>query len=92
MAASTVTGEVGELRLGQDMIHYREVGEGPMLLFAHGILANGTLLRDLRKIPVRRTGSSRKRARGADGPGRLAELIAGFLRERVHTGARAGVA
>ena len=47
MAASTVTGEVGELRLGQGMIRYREVGEGPMLLFAHGILANGTLLREV---------------------------------------------
>ncbi len=47
MAASTVTGEVGEIRLGQGMIRYREVGEGPMLLFAHGILANGMLLREV---------------------------------------------
>ena len=80
------------------MIRYREVGEGPILLFVHGILANGTLLREvvpraaLRKVPVRRTRSSRRRARGADGPGRLAELIAGFLRERANTGTRGGVA
>ena len=47
MAASTVTGEVGELRLGQGMIRYREVGEGPILLFVHGILANGTLWREV---------------------------------------------
>ena len=38
---------MGELRLGQGIIRYREVGEGPMLLFAHGILANGTLGREV---------------------------------------------
>ena len=38
---------VGEIRLGQGVMRYREVGEGPILLFVHGILANGTLWREV---------------------------------------------
>ena len=29
------------------MIRYREVGEGPILLFVYGLLANGTLWREV---------------------------------------------
>jgi pimeloyl-ACP methyl ester carboxylesterase len=47
MAASTLIGEAREIRLGQGVIRYREVGAGPTLLFVHGILANGTLWREV---------------------------------------------
>jgi pimeloyl-ACP methyl ester carboxylesterase len=43
MEASAVTWEVGEIR-------YREAGSGPALLFVHGILANGTLWRDVARF------------------------------------------
>ena len=36
-----------ELRLDGGVICYREVGTGPALVFVHGILANGTLWRDV---------------------------------------------
>lgn len=37
-----------EVRLGPDVIRYREVGSGPTLVFIHGILlANGVLWRDV---------------------------------------------
>jgi pimeloyl-ACP methyl ester carboxylesterase len=36
---------VREVRLGGGVIRYREAGTGPVLLFVHGILANGTLWR-----------------------------------------------
>jgi pimeloyl-ACP methyl ester carboxylesterase len=36
-----------ELRLDGGVIRYRDVGTGPVLLFVHGILANGTLWRDV---------------------------------------------
>lgn len=42
-----MTGAAREIRLGQGVIRYREVGEGPVLLFVHGILANGTLWREV---------------------------------------------
>src|SRR5829696_6137946 len=45
--ASLIKGEVREVRLEQGVIRYREVGSGPVLLFAHGVLANGTLWRDV---------------------------------------------
>lgn len=47
MAASAGTGGAREIRLGQGVIRYREVGNGPTLLFVHGILANGTLWREV---------------------------------------------
>lgn len=47
MAARTVTGEAREIRLGQGVIRYREVGDGPAILFVHGVLANGTLWREV---------------------------------------------
>jgi pimeloyl-ACP methyl ester carboxylesterase len=36
-----------EIRLDGGVIRYREVGTGPALFFVHGILANGTLWRDV---------------------------------------------
>ena len=36
-----------EIRLDGGVIRYREVGMGPALVFVHGILANGTLWRDV---------------------------------------------
>jgi pimeloyl-ACP methyl ester carboxylesterase len=41
------TGTLGEVRLEHGVIRYREIGTGPALLFVHGILANGTLWRDV---------------------------------------------
>jgi pimeloyl-ACP methyl ester carboxylesterase len=38
---------IDEVRLEQGVIRYREVGSGPNLLFVHGVLANGTLWRDV---------------------------------------------
>ena len=40
-------GQKREVRLGCGMVHYREVGEGPTLVFVHGILASGFLWRDV---------------------------------------------
>ncbi len=39
--------EKREVRLEQGVIRYAEVGTGPALLFVHGVLANGTLWRDV---------------------------------------------
>lgn len=36
-----------ETRLGQGVIRYRDVGSGPVLVFVHGVLVNGTLWRDV---------------------------------------------
>lgn len=47
MVASTLIGEAREIRLGRGVIRYREVGDGPTLLFVHGMLANGTLWREV---------------------------------------------
>lgn len=40
-------GEEREVRLGQGVVRYREVGSGPTLVFVPGILANGVLWRDV---------------------------------------------
>jgi pimeloyl-ACP methyl ester carboxylesterase len=40
-------GTLRELRLEGGVIRYREVGTGPVVLFVHGILANGTLWRNV---------------------------------------------
>jgi pimeloyl-ACP methyl ester carboxylesterase len=40
-------GTMREVRLEGGVIRYREVGTGPTLVFVHGILANGTLWRDV---------------------------------------------
>jgi pimeloyl-ACP methyl ester carboxylesterase len=45
--ASRMTGEVREVRLEQGVVRYMEVGNGPILFFVHGVLANGTLWRDV---------------------------------------------
>jgi pimeloyl-ACP methyl ester carboxylesterase len=40
-------GTLRELRLDGGVIRYREVGTGPAVVFVHGILANGTLWREV---------------------------------------------
>ena len=45
MAISAELGAVKELELPQGRIRYRERGEGPPLVFAHGLLVNGDLWR-----------------------------------------------
>ncbi len=40
-------GAQNEVRLAQGVIRYREVGDGPTLVFVHGILASGVLWRDV---------------------------------------------
>ena len=47
MTALGVIGEEREVRLGPDVIRYREVGSGPTLVFVHGILASSVLWRDV---------------------------------------------
>ncbi len=47
MAEAKVSGEALEVRLRQGVIRYQEEGDGPTLLFVHGIFANGTLWRDI---------------------------------------------
>jgi pimeloyl-ACP methyl ester carboxylesterase len=45
MAAAS--GEVGEVRLAQGVIRYREMGTGEPIVFVHGVLVNGGLWRDV---------------------------------------------
>lgn len=45
MASSQMFAETKEVELGQGVVRYREVGEGPPLVFVHGILVNGVLWR-----------------------------------------------
>lgn len=45
MTERRILGEVREVRLGQGMIRYREVGEGEPVVFVHGLLVNGGLWR-----------------------------------------------
>ena len=66
-------GTLRELRLDGGVIRYREVGTGPVLFFVHGILANGTLWRDV-------VASSRAFV-PEDGPGQLAQLIHKYFDE-----------
>lgn len=47
MAEILMMGEEREVRLGRDVIRYREFGSGPTLVFVHGILASGVLWRDV---------------------------------------------
>lgn len=42
-----MAGEVREVRLEQGVIRYKEVGTGPVLLFVHGVMANGVLWREV---------------------------------------------
>lgn len=51
-----MAGKEREIRLGQGTIRYREEGSGPTLVFVHGVLANGTLWRD---VVARLSGSFR---------------------------------
>lgn len=47
MAEIGVIGGKREVRLGPDVIRYREVGSRPTLVFVHGVLASGVLWRDV---------------------------------------------
>ncbi len=47
MTALGVIGEEREVRLEPDVIRYREVGSGPALVFAHGVLASSVLWGDV---------------------------------------------
>ncbi|HEX6711300.1 MAG TPA: alpha/beta hydrolase [Rubrobacter sp.] len=47
MDGRAMSGEVRKVRLDQGIVRYREVGIGPTLLFVHGVMANGTLWRDV---------------------------------------------
>ncbi|MGB3634575.1 MAG: alpha/beta hydrolase, partial [Rubrobacteraceae bacterium] len=40
-------GETKEIRLQQGVVRYREMGEGPPIVFVHGILVNSTLWREV---------------------------------------------
>ena len=42
-----VVGGEREVRLGESVVRYREIGSGPTLVFVAGILANGVLWRDV---------------------------------------------
>ena len=44
---SRMAGDVREIRLRQGIVRYREVGAGPVLVFVHGVMANGVLWRDV---------------------------------------------
>jgi len=45
MSVSAALGELREVRVTGATLRYREVGEGPPLLFVHGLLVNGDLWR-----------------------------------------------
>ena len=45
MAQSPALGSVREIELPQGTLRYRETGEGPPVLFVHGLLVNGDLWR-----------------------------------------------
>ena len=47
MAASWLIWEARETRVGGGVIRYRDEGDGRALLFVHGVLANGTLWREV---------------------------------------------
>ena len=47
MSVSWAGGDRYEVRLGQGVLRYREVGSGPALVFVHGLLVNGVLWRDV---------------------------------------------
>jgi len=47
MAASRKIWEAREIRFGSGVIRYGDEGDGPVLLFVHGVLANGTLWREV---------------------------------------------
>ncbi len=47
MSVSQTFGETKEIRLQQGVMRYREMGEGPPIVFVHGILVNSTLWREV---------------------------------------------
>ena len=79
-----------EVQLGDCWIRYREVGEGPPIVFVHGLLTNGTLWREVATglqtshrciVPDWPLGAHGKPAGvGADlSPRGVAQLVADFL-------------
>lgn len=87
---SPTLGRVREVRLGQRVVRYREVGTGPTLVFVHGVLASGFLWRDVVSglsgrfrcvvpdLPL--GGHAVPMGRGADqSPGGVARLVADFM-------------
>ncbi|MDQ3303150.1 MAG: alpha/beta hydrolase [Actinomycetota bacterium] len=44
------SGEVREVRLGEGVVRYREMGEGEPILFVHGFLVNGGLWRNVASL------------------------------------------
>lgn len=50
MQSSRTQVETKEVRLEQGVVRYRESGEGPTIIFVHGILVNGALWRKV--IPL----------------------------------------
>lgn len=47
---STWAARAEEARLGRGVIRYRDVGDGPVLVFVHGVLVNGELWREVVEI------------------------------------------
>lgn len=47
MRGSRMSGEVKEVRLKQGVVRYREMGEGPTIVFVHGVLVNSALWREV---------------------------------------------
>lgn len=90
MASETELGTVHEVEVGTARVRYREQGEGPTVVFVHGLLVNSTLWRHVvppvaaagfRCItPDWPLGSHRIAVPDADlSPTGVADLVAGFL-------------
>ena len=47
MDGSRMAAEAREVRLDQGVVRFRDVGAGPVVLFVHGVMANGVLWRDV---------------------------------------------
>lgn len=83
-------GTLREVRLDGGMLRFRDVGTGPVLIFVHGILANGTLWRD---VVARMSGKFRcvvpdlplgghslpMRPEADMSPGGVARMVAGLI-------------
>lgn len=92
MAISEVLGQVREVEVGGARIRYRETGEGPAVVFVHGLLVNGDLWRKVVPgiaaagyrcvVPDWPLGAHEVPVPDADlTPTGVADLIAGFLAE-----------
>ena len=66
MTSSQIYGRTEEVELEQGIVRYREMGEGPPILFVHGILVNGVLWREVvpdsrATLPLHRPRSAARR-------------------------------